>query len=122
VVYSCSYNKAEVLALNEPLFATPGLIRRWVRHQNKGLAKSTLRFIGILSIAHIATDENENRHVFHTHLRLRLWTGWCGGGICGVDDLTVVGLHFIHSGGHLVDKDFLHGGAVRDRVAIEQDW
>jgi hypothetical protein len=94
-------NQTEILTLNQPV--PPALaIRARVWHQHKGLAEPARGLVAVLSIPHISTGHDEDRHVLDGHLGS--WLDPCGGcgRICAVDDLAVKGQHFVECFGHLI--------------------
>lgn len=98
------------------------MVSGWVGGQYEGFAEPALWLFAVFSVAHSSTDKDEDRHVLHSHLRLRLQcAAWQNGRVRFIDDLTIIGLGMEVRMGHLVHKNILYYGAVGHRVAVEYD-
>lgn len=118
-----SYDESEVLGLDKPFsLALPfGPVGGRIRHQHKGLAEASLGQISGLSKAHIAANDNQDRHVLDSRFggELHSSRGRCR--IRLVDNLAIDRLHFVMRRGHLVDKNLLDGGSIGDSVSVKKD-
>lgn len=86
-----SNHEAEVLALDQEIFAASHTLSRWVGGQHESLAESALRLLAVFSVANSSADQDEDGHVLDSHLGGGLQSAaGQSGGVCWVDNLAVV--------------------------------
>lgn len=114
-----SHHQPEVLALYQPLLPNPAstlgsrIVR--VRYQHERLTKPPCWLVSRRSKPHISTDQQQYRNIFPRRIRL------CGGSQIRVDDLAIIGLHFVTGLRHLMLESFLYRCAIWQDVAVEED-